>query len=655
MLAAWGLNLQYGVTGVLNFGYIANLALGAYFYGVLTLGPSSGNGGFQTYIIGLHLPAALAIVITVVAGCVFGGLVGMIGTKRLRPDYQAIVLLVVSIMALTIVEADTGLFNGNAGLSLLPDPVGGTGPATPNGWLYVAIVFAVCILGWLILRRFSDGPLGRSLRAVRDDDRAALAIGKNVVGLRILVQVVGGGYAALSGALLAAFIGAWAPSAWQFAETLSLLTAIIVGGVASNAGVVAGALLVPVIFEQATQYVPGLSSRPALADDVGWMVTAVLTILFIWWRPRGIVPDQRPRYGPGARRWSRFTMAPLGLAVQAEAAAVTVSDATAVSAGVSELPADGAELPPGGSAATLTVPAAQEDEDARGPAGPIRAVQSPVSAEPRAALLRLESRAAPHRRPALPAGSPLLVTSGLTVRYGGVAALDGVGFAAAAGAVTGLIGPNGAGKSTYVNVVSGFTRSESGRVEFDGTDITRLSPNRRARLGLVRTFQLSRQFGRMTAIENLLVSSARHPAETALGILAGLPYWRSAEEAYVARARELMATFEMTDKADEPAANLSGGERRMLELMRALMTDPIMLVLDEPLAGLSPRWSRRFEEAVGVLREQGLTFLLIEHELGIVERLCETVVVMARGQVLSTGTMSELRTQREVQAAYVVG
>ena len=311
VLAAWGLNLQYGVAGVLNFGYIANVALGGYIYGVLTLGPDSGNGGFQSYIIGLHLPPPLAMLVTIVAGCVFGGLIGLIGRKRLRPDYQAIVLLVVSIVAVTVVGADSGLFNGNAGLSLVPNPVGGTGPSTPNGWLYVAIVFAICLIGYLVLRRFSDGPLGRSLRAVRDDDRAALAIGKNVVGLRILVQVVGGGFAALSGALLVGFIGAWSPSAWQFAETLSLLTAIIVGGVASNVGVVAGVLLVPVIFEQATTYVPTLASRPELANDLGWMLTALLTIAFIWRRPTGIVPERRPRYGPGARR-SRFTLAPLG-------------------------------------------------------------------------------------------------------------------------------------------------------------------------------------------------------------------------------------------------------------------------------------------------------------------------------------------------------
>lgn len=612
MLAAWGLNLQYGVAGVLNFGYIANLALGAYLYGALTLGPSSGNGGFQSYIIGLHLPPAVAILAATAAGCIFGGLVGAIGIKRLRPDYQAIVLLVVSIVALTVAEADSGLFNGNAGLALLPNPVGGTGPTTPNGWLYVAIVFAVCVIGYGILRRFSDGPLGRSLRAVRDDDRAALAIGKNVVGLRILVQVVGGGFAALSGAMLAGYIGAWSPSAWQFAETLSLLTAIIVGGVASNAGVIAGVLLIPVIFEQATQYMPGLGSRPELAGDVGWMITSLLTIVFIWWRPTGILPDRRPLY-LRPRRWQRFSLASAGATAEAIGR---------VSAGTGSN---------GSSKATADVN------------------RSPVAAA--AIISRARERPAGGAR--VPA--PLLSTSGLTVHFGGVKALDGVSFEAAAGAVTGLIGPNGAGKSTIVNVVSGFIKPESGRVLFGGQDVTREGPHRRARAGLVRTFQLSRQFGRLTAMENLLVARAGHPAESVLGVVGGLPYWRKAEEETVARARQLMTMFEMSGKADEFAVNLSGGERRMLELMRALMTDPVMLVLDEPLAGLSPRWASRFEDAIGWLRHEGLAFLLIEHELGIVERLCESVIVMARGKVLAVGTMTELRTQREVQAAYVVG
>lgn len=624
VLAAWGLNLQYGVAGVLNFGYIANVALGAYFYGVLTLGPQSGNGGFQTYIIGLSLPPALAIVITVVLGCLFGGLIGLIGIKRLRPDYQAIVLLVVSIVALTIVEADSGLFNGNSGLSLLPNPAGGTGPTTPNGWLYVAVLFVLCIAAYRVLRRFSDGPLGRSLRAVRDDDRAALAIGKNVVGLRILVQIVGGGFAALSGALLAGFIGAWSPSAWQFAETLSLLTAIIVGGVASNPGVVAGVLLIPVLFEQATQYLPGLASRPELASDLGWMITSLLTIAFIWWRPAGILPDRRPRYGAAA----------------------------AVPRPLSRLLAGRRAVPAVASGA-----AARDEPSSHGAAGPVQSAASEPGGAPSGAILDLPRQ----RRPGQPVhggsspGEPLLRASGVTVHFGGVRALNAVSFEAAAGAVTGLIGPNGAGKSTFVNVVSGFIKPESGQVLFNGADITSYPPNRRAKIGLVRTFQLSRQFARLTAIENLLVARQGHPAESPAGIIAGRRYWKPEEERTVARARQLLATFEMSAKADELAANLSGGERRMLELMRALMTGPVMLVLDEPLAGLSPRWSSRFEEAICWLRDEGISFLLIEHELGIVERICESVVVMARGEVLSTGTMTELRMQREVQAAYVVG
>lgn len=612
IIAAWGLNLQYGMTGVLNFGFIVQIAVGAYVYAVFTLGPSSGNGGFQSYIIGLSLPPALAMVIAVVVGCAVGGIMGMIGMKRLRPDYQAIVLLVTAIVALTVVEADNGMFNGNPGLSLIPNPTGGTGPTGGNGWVYVLIVFALCLLSYLVLRRFSNGPLGRSLRAVRDDDQAALAIGKNVIGLRILVQVVGGGFGALSGALLVGFIGAWSPAAWQLVETLSLLTAIIVGGVGSNLGVVVGVILVPVIFEQATLYMPGLASRPELATNIGGMITALLTIGFIWRRPRGLAPERRPKYGEGASR-SRFTMAPLG----------------------SPLPAGNGT----GGGADVAVPAG---EHVGAPDGRTdMTAPGRIVARPRETV---QGR---------PVGA--LSVSDLTLHYGGVIALDGVSFEAAAGAITGLIGPNGAGKSTLINVVSGFSKAESGRVVFDGKDITRLAPQRRARSGLVRTFQLSRQFSRLTVMENLLVARGRHPAETLRGIVAGVPYWRVAEEENVARARDLLAMFEMSDKLDEPARNLSSGQQRMVELMRALMTEPQMLMLDEPLAGLSPRWAGRFEDAISRLRDQGIGFLLIEHELGIVDRLCQSVVVMARGRVLSVGTMGELRTQREVQEAYVVG
>jgi ABC-type branched-subunit amino acid transport system ATPase component len=241
------------------------------------------------------------------------------------------------------------------------------------------------------------------------------------------------------------------------------------------------------------------------------------------------------------------------------------------------------------------------------------------------------------------------------VRFGGVRAVSDASFTAQPAAITGLIGPNGAGKSTLINAVSGFVRPDSGQVLLGAADITRAPPHRRARSGLVRTFQLPRYFRGLTTMENLLVATSRQRAETALGLLAGQPYWRDQETASIARARDLLDLFEMSDKADDLPQQLSGGQQRMLELMRGLMTDPQMMLLDEPTAGLSPRWSGMLERALTELRSRGIGFVLVEHELGLVERVCDTVVVMSQGRVLSRGSMSELRTQEEVQAAYVMG
>jgi len=180
LLAAWGLNLEFGVAGVVNFAYIVLVAAGAYFYAVLTLGSPAASGGFQTYIIGLKLPVLLAIVIAALACGVLGCLIGVTGLKRLRADYQAMVMLVISILATTVVGADTGLFNGDAGLALIPNPLASVNEAQ-RGWYYVAVLAVICVLGYLALRRFTTGPMGRVLRAVREDEDAATAVGKNVV------------------------------------------------------------------------------------------------------------------------------------------------------------------------------------------------------------------------------------------------------------------------------------------------------------------------------------------------------------------------------------------------------------------------------------------------------------------------------------------
>jgi branched-chain amino acid transport system permease protein len=295
LLAVWGLNLEFGVAGIANLAYIVVVAAGAYAYAVVTLGPSSGNGGFQTYIGGLTLPFPLALLVGAAAGAVVGTLIGLTGLKRLRQDYQGVAMLVVSLTVVTIVSADTGLFNGTAGLALIPNPFSGLDPETAR-WAYVALVAVCCLIGFVVLRRLTTGPMGRTLRAMRDDDTAASAAGKDIVRLRLIVQAVGGALGGLSGALLAGFIGGWSPSAWAYIETLAFLSCIIVGGRGSDRGVSLGTLIIAVLLLQGVQFLPQIASIPGLSEDFGWIILGTATIAFIWFRPQGVLKERRPRY-----------------------------------------------------------------------------------------------------------------------------------------------------------------------------------------------------------------------------------------------------------------------------------------------------------------------------------------------------------------------
>ncbi len=250
---------------------------------------------------------------------------------------------------------------------------------------------------------------------------------------------------------------------------------------------------------------------------------------------------------------------------------------------------------------------------------------------------------------------PILEVRDLVKHYGGVRAVDGISFAVERGTITGLIGPNGAGKSTALNVIAGFLPPDGGRVLLDGEDVTGQPMHRLARQGVVRTFQMARVFGGLTTIENLLVAAPAQLGETATGLIGGKRLWGGQESELIERAKEMLTAFGMRDKADEQARNLSGGQKRAVETMRALMARPKLLLLDEPMAGLSPSLSKQLEDLFLELTHDGLSMLLVEHSLDTVERLCTKVVVMAQGKVLAEGRMSELRTRREVQDAYVIG
>lgn len=250
---------------------------------------------------------------------------------------------------------------------------------------------------------------------------------------------------------------------------------------------------------------------------------------------------------------------------------------------------------------------------------------------------------------------PTLEVSDLRRAFGGLVAVDRATFTVARGTITGLIGPNGAGKSTVVALITGALAPGGGAVKYEGVPITGLAPHTIARKGIIRTFQLPSQFSRLTVLENMMVAAPNQPGRSLTGAIRGRRHWRRRETEILDTARHLLARFSLEEKENEYAGSLSGGQRRLLELARALMTEPRLLLLDEPTVGVSPTLARDIERHLSELRSEGKTILMVEHELDIVGRLCDSVIVMARGQVISTGTMSEIRQRREVVDAYIAG
>lgn len=248
-----------------------------------------------------------------------------------------------------------------------------------------------------------------------------------------------------------------------------------------------------------------------------------------------------------------------------------------------------------------------------------------------------------------------LVVSDLHRNFGGVAAVAGASFEVQQGLITGLIGPNGAGKSTVLNAIAGAIRPTSGSITFNGEEIGGLPAYRIARLGIARTFQASSEFPRLTVMENLLVAARRMKGDRLWEAACGALLWRRDEQRHVERARRLLADFDMSHMAATLAGELSGGQKRLLELMRPLMMEPQVLLLDEPFAGVNPRLAGEIQDQLLELRSQGLTIMMIEHELGIIERVCDQVVVMAQGRVIAEGAMADLAQRSEVLDAYLVG
>jgi len=250
--------------------------------------------------------------------------------------------------------------------------------------------------------------------------------------------------------------------------------------------------------------------------------------------------------------------------------------------------------------------------------------------------------------------APLLEVSELTVRFGGLKAVDGVSFQVAAGEVCALIGPNGAGKTTLFNAIAGNAPITSGRILFRGEPIERMAPERIAARGVRRTFQNGGLFPHLTALENVLVGLHTKVESGFLGLLFGRPAAAATESAATARARELLGLFELGAVADRLAADLSGGQQRMVEIVRALAADPPLLLLDEPAVGLAPPMREKLGLIVRRLAtERRIGILLIEHAIELVMNVSDRVAVLNYGRKVADAPPAIVRADRAVLEAYL--
>ncbi len=626
-----GLNLQYGYGGLLNFAFYIYVAIGAYIAGITTMGPSTVPG--ISYALGWSLPWWAGLLLGGAVAAVLGALVFLLTVRRLRSDYLAIVTVAVAFIIWNLIDTYQPLFDGDTGLFNVPQITGSANIST-EGYSAIMLGLSAALLAvfvW-VSRRIFRSPFGRLLRSIREDEQVTSAFGRVAWKPQIAVFTIGSFLAGIAGGLLIFYISAWSPAAFLPLESFILLAALIVGGSGNYWGALLGAFVLIEGLGEVSRYVPNFGN-PANVGALRAVVIGLVLILMLRYRPEGVIPERW-------LRWYRST--PLSPARAAGSSGTGAADPDAAMA----------EGPPGtapaGTAPAGTAPPGTAPADPAPPgtdptgAGPLRA-----AARSPAAALAAGSASQPGD------GGVLLDIRDVVYSYGGARAVAGCSFSIDRGAVTGLIGPNGAGKSTLVEILSGRLSPQSGAVMLDGRSVGGRGPAGMAKLGVARTFQTARVLAHLPVIENVMIAAQAQRGEDPLAALFWPRGWRSQETALRAEAAELLDWLGLTSHLDRPAGSLSGGQRRLMEIARALMAHPRLLLMDEPTAGVFPETSQLIARRVREIAAAGVTVLVIAHNMAFLSWVADEVVVMAEGKVLTRGTLEEAREHKDVIAAYL--
>ena len=615
-IMALGLNVIWGWSGDFDLAYYGYVALGAYMTLVLTIGQPTAPA---EYILGLQLPYLVALLVAVISSSLMGLIVGLIALRHLRGIYFSIVTLGAVYVLYVMAGQYVPLFDGYNGLSGLVNPMGDALGLDFQSYPYFFLGFCmfIFILVLIFMARVSGSRFGLALRSLREDERAAAAFGRDIYQLKLKSYVLGAAFGGLAGGLFAAYLSAFNPSAWSPIEAIVLYSAVLVGGRGNIKGVILGVVVMIVLIQESTRFLPDVPGYPNIVPALREIVIGAVLVLFLRFRPQGLLPERRyvdrlpsNRVGPGA-------------------------DASpSQRPGISESPSRLARDHDGDRSSTSALPS-------------LPALGTAVEAPLRRAI-------AEERPVESTAMSPILVVEGLYKHFGGVAAVDNCSFRAPKGQVTGLIGPNGAGKSTAIDLISGFKLPDAGTIFFEGTAIQGLPPHRIARRGLIRTFQTPREWPGLTVVENVLLAQWDPQREALWRSLIGPGrVQRSASQSELSRAREILVDLGLDKLVNERAGNLSGGQKRLVEFARIRMAAPQLVILDEPMGGVNPVLGERMAVAIEGFIASGTSVIIVEHNLPFIERVAQHVIVMSQGAVIAAGPFESLRSNQSVIDAYL--
>jgi branched-chain amino acid transport system permease protein len=603
---ALGLNIVVGFAGLLDLGYAAFFAIGAYAYGIFSsyqvqpewwsfwepfqrlglvqhLQQGAGPGSVH-FTVSFWLMLPISALIAAFFGILFGA-----PTLRLKGDYLAIVTLGFGEIVPIVARNVPYLTNGAQGLNGVTSPslFGFNFGVKSTPFFYVGLALAAVLT--LVSLRLKNSRIGRAWLAIREDEIAAEAMGVNRVKLKLLAFAVGAGFAGATGTFYVAKLQTATPEMFTFPVSVMLLVMIVLGGMGSVAGVVLGALILQLLqswfLQDMTQWVHALGRLTGidflqqidLVQSIE-LIFGIILVVMMRFRRQGLIPER--------------------------------------------------------SAVTALTHAQQTALPTR---GGIKGDMAQV-----------------HRRSIDPT-RPLLEIKGLSKSFGGIHAVRGVDLTVAPGSIVGIIGPNGSGKTTFFNLVTGLTDPSGGRVVLAGEDVTGLLPHVIVERGIARTFQNLRLFPNMTVLENALVATHARTSTGAIGAVLRTPAVRREEEAARARAIDGLQIFgnRLMPRIEHLARTLSYANRRRLEIARALASEPILLLLDEPTAGMNPAETLELTDQIRHLRDLGVTVLMIEHKLAVVNQIADKVIVLDHGEKIAEGTPKEVHSNRDVLRAYL--